>query len=195
MYDTLQLSFLTTHYESADDYTVAFPLYTVPHYITRKKNPSHDNYLYRRWNNPTVRKHKTKKTPKRNQRVLTRSTTKDDTSVTPTLETLCKIDTNTPQQHGNANMLISITIWNKPIAQYRMPKRLATRNWSRRYPSTVVQYALIDVYDKLLNPSKLPCLLLFFTSIICVVLSCFILIADSFTMVKIDDRYPDEWND
>ena len=130
MDDILQLLFLTTHYEttSNDDYTTEFPLYTVPHYITRKKHPSHDNYLYRRWNNPTVRKHKTKKTPKRNQRVLTRSTTKDDTSVTPTLETLCKIDTNTPQQHGNANMLISITIWNKPIAQYRMPKRLATRN-------------------------------------------------------------------
>ena len=35
----------------------------------------------------------------------------------------------------------------------------------------------------------------FFTRIICVVLSCFILLADSFTMVKIDDRYPDEWND
>ena len=172
-------------------------LYTQYHtiYITRKKHPSYDNYLYRRWNNPTVRKHKTKKTPKRNQRVLTRSTTKDDTSVTPTLETLCKIDTNTPQQHGNANMLISITIWNKPIAQYRMPKRLATRNWSRRYPSTVVQYALIDVYNKLLNPSKLPCLLSFVTSIIYVALSCSILLADSFTMVKIDDRYPDEWND
>ena len=72
-YDTLQLSFLTTHYENINDYyTNEFPLYTVPHYITRKKNPSHDNYLYRRWNNPTiVRKHKTKKTPKRNQCVLT----------------------------------------------------------------------------------------------------------------------------
>ena len=60
MYDTLQLLFLTTHYESADNYTDVFPLYTVSHYITRKKNPSHDNYyVYRRWNNPTICKHKT----------------------------------------------------------------------------------------------------------------------------------------
>ena len=65
-----------------------------------------------------------------------------------------------------------------------------------RPPSTAVQYALIGVYDKLLHPRKLPCLLYLFTRIICVVvLSCFILLVDSFTMVKIDDRYPDEWND
>ena len=61
--------------------------------------------------------------------------------------------------------------------------------------STAVQYALIGVYDKLLNLFKLPCLLLFFASIICVVLSSFILLTDFFTMVKIDDRYPDEWNE
>ena len=65
-----------------------------------------------------------------------------------------------------------------------------------RYPSpAVIKYALIGVYDKLLHPQKLPCLLYLFTSITCVVLSCFILLADLFTMIKIDDRYPDEWND
>ena len=74
-YNPLQLLFLTTHYEtksndSADD----FPLYTVPHYITRKKHPGHDNYLYRRWNNPTARS-TTKKTHKTNQRNFARSTT------------------------------------------------------------------------------------------------------------------------
>ena len=50
MYDTLQLLFLTTHYETTsnnDYYTEEFPLYTVPQYITGKKHPSHDNYLYR----------------------------------------------------------------------------------------------------------------------------------------------------
>ena len=49
------------------------------------------------------------------------------------------------------------------------------RNRSR-HPSTAVQYALIGVYDKLLHPQKLPCLLYLFTRIICVVLSCFILL-------------------
>ena len=44
-YDTLQLLFLTTHYETTtNDYINEFPLYTVPQYITRKKqHPSHDN--------------------------------------------------------------------------------------------------------------------------------------------------------
>ena len=192
-YDTLRLSFLPTHYEttSNDYYTEEFPLYTVPQYIPRKQHPGHDNYLYRRWNNPTAsHKHKTKKTRTKHQRLLV--TTKDDASVTPTLDTLSTTDTSTPHQHSDADMLISIMIWNKPIVQYRMPNQL-TRHRSR-YSSTAVRYALIGVYDKL-NPSKLPCLLLFFASIIYVALSCSILLADSFTMVKIDDRYPDEWND
>ena len=78
-----------------------------------------------------------------------------------------------------------------------MPTRstMYTNNQSREHPSTAVQYVLIGVYNKLLNPQKLPCLFYLFTSISCVVLSCFNLLADFFTMVKIDDRYPDEWND
>ena len=80
--------------------------------------------------------------------------------------------------------------------QYRMPIRSTTRNQPRYpSPSPAVKYALIGVYDKLLHPRKLLCLLYLFTSITCVVLSCFILLADLFTMIKIDDRYPDEWND
>ena len=191
--DTLQLSFLTTHYANAKDYIDEFPLYTVPQYITRKKHPSHDNYLYRRWNNPAAHKHTTKKTHTKHQRLIV--TTKDDSSVTPTIETRSTTDTST--RHNNANIntdaILSIMIWNKPIVQYRMPIRplASDRNQSRPI-STAVRYALIGVYDKLLHPQKLPFLLLFFTSIICVVLSRFILLADSFTMVKIDDRYPDK---
>ena len=36
MYDTLQLLFLTTHYENINDYIDEFPLYTVPQYITQR---------------------------------------------------------------------------------------------------------------------------------------------------------------
>ena len=71
----------------------------------------------------------------------------------------------------------------------------STHNQFRKHPSTAIRHALTGVYDKQLHPRKLPCLLYLFTRIICVVLSCFILLADSFTMVKVDDRYPDEWND
>ena len=62
------------------------------------------------------------------------------------------------------------------------------------HPSTAVHYALIGVYDKLLNPPILPHLLFLFHRLASVVLSCFIFPADSFTLVKIDDRYPVEWN-
>ena len=52
----LQLLFLTTHYKTTtNNYINELPLYTVPQYITRKQHPSHDNYLYRRWNKPTHR--------------------------------------------------------------------------------------------------------------------------------------------
>ena len=159
-YDTLQLSFLTTHYEKINDYyTVEFPLYTVPQYIKRKKHPSHDNYLYRRWTNtPTAHKHKTTKTRTQHQRLLV--TTKDDTSITPTLKTLSTTNTSTP--HYNADMLISITIWNKPIVQYQLPIQPNTRNRSR-HPSIAVHHALIGVYKtNCSNPqtSLAPCLYL-----------------------------------
>ena len=52
-----------------------------------------------------------------------------------------------------------------------------TCNQSRSDPSTAVQYALIGVYGKLLNPPKIPCALsIFTTNIVCVVLSCFVLL-------------------
>ena len=135
----LKLLFLTTHYKS-DDYTDQFPLYTVPHYITRKKHPGHDNYLYQRWNNLTARS-KTKKTHKTNQRlVVKRSTTKDDTSVTSTLKTLCTQDTRFSHSNNVANdTILSITIWNQPISQYRIPPQPNTGHQSRGHPSTAVR--------------------------------------------------------
>ena len=76
-----------------------------------------------------------------------------------------------------------------------MPTRpfASNRNQSRP-PSTAVQYALIGLYDKLIHPRKLPCLLYLFTNIISAALACFNLLVESFALVKIDDRYPDEWN-
>ena len=167
----------------------------------------HDAYLHHRWNmcnrkNTTTTSPSTTK-PAAAATATTGKTTayapieipiKDDPSVTPTLETLCTLDTRSSQStHIDNDAILRITIWNQPIVQYRMPIRPLASHRSQR-PSIAVRYALIGVYDKLLDPSNLPCLLSFFTSIISVALSCFILLADSFTMVKIDDRYPDEWN-
>ena len=118
-YDTLQLLFLTTHYDNTKDYVDEFPLYTVPHYITRKKHPGHDNYLYRRWNNPTAsHKHTTKKT--RTKRLLAKhSTAKDDTSITPTLNTLSTLDTRSSHPTNiDPDTILSITIWNQPMVHY-----------------------------------------------------------------------------
>ena len=122
---------------------------------------------------------------------------KDDPSVTPTLQTLCTQDTRSSHQTNlDPDTILSITFWNQPIVQYRMSIRSTIRNQPRYpSPSPAVKYALIGVYDKLLHPRKLPCLLYLFNRITHVVLSCFILLADLFTMIKIDDRYPDEWND
>ena len=176
----------------------------VPTTYTRN---DHDAYLHRRWNRSNRNKNTTTISPSTTKPTPAAATTgktiaytpiemvKDDLSVTPTLETLCTLDTRSSQSTNIDNdAILRITIWNQPIIQYRMPIRPFASHRSRR-PSIAVRYALIGVYDKLLDPSELPCLLSFFTSIISVALSCFILLADSFTMVKIDDRFPDEWND
>ena len=94
MYDTLQLLFPTTHYETTttSDYINKFPLYTAPQYITQKKHPSHNSYLYHHWNNPTE--------THTNQRLFV---TKDDMSVTPTLATLCTLDTRFSHSTNAAN--------------------------------------------------------------------------------------------
>ena len=170
----------------------------------------HDAYLHHRWN-MCNRKNTTTTSPSTTKPTSAPATptyqkayapieiipVKDDQSITPTLETLSTLDTRSSDPtYNDTDAILNITIWNQPIVQYRMPIRpLAFRHRSREHPSTAVQYALIGVYDKLLNPSKLPCLLSFFTPIIRVVFSCFILLADFFPMFKIDDRYPDEWND
>ena len=90
--------------------------------------------------------------------------------------------------------LIIFTIWNQPIVQYTMPNQPNTCHRSIR-SSTAVQYALLGVYNKLLNPPTFSCLFSTSNSIVCVVMSCSVLLADSFTLVKIDNQYPDEWND
>ena len=160
-------------------------------------NDNHDAFLYHRWNNKNKMNNGTIKpnaAPQNTASAPIEIQVKDDSSATPTLETLCTLDTQSSDLSDNdTDAILNITIWNQPIAQYRMPNRSTayTRNQSREHPNTAVQYALIGVYDKLINPSKLPCLLPLFTSIICVLFR-FILLADSFTMVKIDDRYPDE---
>ena len=157
-------------------------------------NDNHDAFLHHRWIRTNTNKNTSTTRPGSNRPTLaansnTTSTpieipVKDDTSITPTLDTLYTLDTRSSDPTYNDTNAI----------QYRMLIRSTIRNRSR-HPSTAVQYALIGVYDKLLHSRKLPCLLYLFTSIICVVLSCFILLADFFAMVKIDDRYPDEWND
>ena len=63
-----------------------------------------------------------------------------------------------------------------------MLNRPTTCSQPRPDPSIAVRYALIGVYDKLLDPPKLPHLLSLFTSVASVVLSCFILLADSFPL-------------
>ena len=74
-----------------------------------------------------------------------------------------------------------------------MPNQSNTRS---RFPHSIaVQYALIGVYNKLPHFLKFSSPISTFASIICVVLSCFVLLADSFTLVKTDDQYPEEWYD
>ena len=193
--------------KNAADRTLQATLAPVPIHAT---NDDHDAYLYHRWNDKKRKKNTRTPKPIAATRITATPTyhtasasasasikipVKDEPSITSTLRTLCTLDTRSSDPSNNdTDAILNITIWNQPIVQYRIQFRPNTHNRSR-HPSTAVQYALIGVYDKLLNLRKLPCLLSFFTSIICVVLSRFILLADSFTMVKIDDRYPDEWND
>ena len=120
----------------------------------------------------------------------------DDPSVMPTLDTISTL-VDTPSSHPtniDNDTILSITIWNQPIVQYQLQIQPNTRNRSR-HPSTAVQCALIGVYDRLLQPPNVSRIVPIFTHIVCAVLSRFILLADSFTLVKIDDRFPDEWND
>ena len=186
------------------------PATPFPAPTTYAKNDNHDAFLYNRWNKTNTNKNTTtispsttKPTPTAAAATTGKTTAyapieipvKDDPSVTPTLETLCTLDTcSSDPTYNDTDAILNITIWNQPIVQYRMPIRPSTRNRSRQ-PSIAVQHALIGVYDKLLHPPRVSCLLPIFTRIVCVVLSCFILLADSFTLVKFDDRYSDKWND
>ena len=183
------------------------PAIPFPAPTTYAKNDDHDAYLHHRWNRSNRNKNTTTTSPSTTKPAAAATATtgkttayapieiKDDPSVTPTLETLCTLDTcSSDPTYNDTDAILNITIWNQPIVQYKVPIQPNTRNRSRN-PSIAVQHAMIGVYDRLIHPPKISCLLPIYTHIVCVVLSCFILLADSFTMVKIDDRYPDEWND
>ena len=125
----------------------------------------HDAYLHHRWNRSnrnttTTSPSTTTPTPAAAAATTNKTTayatieipSKDDPSVTPTMETLCTLDTRSLNPtYNDPDTILSITIWNQPIAQYRIPLRSNTRNQSR-HPSTAVRYALIGVYDKTPNP-------------------------------------------
>ena len=73
---------------------------------------------------------------------------------------------------------------NQHNAYYTTP-----RNRSRLKSSTAIHHVLIGVYDnKLLSSPTLPCLFfILLDCIVCLVLSYVVLLADSFTLVKIND--------
>ena len=149
--------------------------------------------------NPTIR-NATKTTHTKHLIVKHSSTKDDDTSImpTPTLETLSIIDIRLLHSTTVANdAILRFMILKQPsIVRYGMLNPpTSTHNWSWEHSSTAVQYALIGVYDKLHNSPKLPCLLPTFNCIACVVLSGFLMLSDSLTLVKIDDQYFDEWFD
>ena len=151
--------FFSSPHKNADC-TRSVPLYSPPKYA---KNDDHDAFLYHRWNKTntnknsnTIRPSTNKTRPAVNSKTVEHTPTaiqvKDDPSVTPTLKTLCTLDTcSSDSTCTDTDVILSITIWNQPIVQYRMPTRSTIRNQSR-HPSTAVQYALIGVYDKLLHP-------------------------------------------
>lgn len=75
------------------------------------------------------------------------------------------------------------------------PKTPTTR--SQPNPGSDVQSALIvGVWAKPFHPPKFSCRFPSFKKIVCsVILSCFVLLAESFLLIKIVDWFPDEWYD
>ena len=97
-------------------------------------NNDHDAFLYHRWHNTNKKQMNTgtnKPTTTPHINLLTSHTTayapikipvKDDPSVTPTLETLCTHNTcSLHPTNIDTNVILNITLWNQPIAQYQMP--------------------------------------------------------------------------
>ena len=109
--------------------------------------------------------------------------------------------TSSHQPTRDPDTILNITIYLEPT-YCTVSNSLS--NWYLSHPffshsrlnlSTAIQYALIGVYDKLSNPlNKDTTNSVYITRNVCVVSSCFVLLADSFTLVKIDHQYPDEWN-
>ena len=116
-------------------------------------NDNHDAFLHRRWNNAnknvsTIRPGTNRPTLAANSNTTSAPIeipVKDDTSITPTLETLFTLDTRSSDPtYNDTDAILNITIWNQPIVQYRMPIRSTIRNRSR-HPSTAVQLSLIHI--------------------------------------------------
>ena len=111
------------------------PATPFPAPTTYAKNDNHDAFLYNRWNKTNTNKNTTTISPSTTKPTAAAATigkttayapieipVKDDTSVTPTLETLCTLDTRTSHPTNIDNdTILSITIWNQPIVQYQVP--------------------------------------------------------------------------
>ena len=116
---------------------------------TMYANDNHDAFLQHRWNNanknnkPTVHLHKTKtkKTCTKHQRLLV---TKDDTSVTPTLETICTLDTSSSHHNENEDTILMPSL----VLRFGITQSHSTKYRSDPTPATdpnipVLQYNMI----------------------------------------------------
>ena len=102
------------------------------------------------------------------------------------------IDSNIENNNDDLHIMYPTTmiiIIMQTLTNSQVPQQIShqpnTCHQSWLDPSTALQYALIGVYDKLLNRPILSCSLYLFTCIVLVALSCFVLLADSFALVKI----------
>ena len=112
------------------DYTRPVPPSPAP--TTYAKNCDHDAFLFHRWNKANTNKNTntispstTKPTPAAATHTYQKAyapieiPAKDDSSVTPTLETLCTLDTcPLDPTYNDTDAILNITIWNQPIVQH-----------------------------------------------------------------------------
>ena len=68
----------------------------------------------------------------------------NDSYTTPTLKTLCTLDTHPIKKLVANDMLINIMIWNQPIVQYRMSNQLTNHTRSQQDPSIAVHLLCFD---------------------------------------------------
>ena len=126
---------------------------------TCAKNDDHNAaYLYYLWSDNKRKKNTSPTQPAPSGNITNSTTTataytpikipiQDDPSISPTLETMCTLDTldTHPLYPTNINndIILSITIWSQTIVQYRMPIQPITLSCNRsQHPSTAFQYML-----------------------------------------------------